>query len=71
MRSIAALLLGPETRRLFDLFEPEHGLDNQVRDSGEWCRSTPGRGTAGRLSGMMHGKGQPLRPGADGWCERA
>jgi hypothetical protein len=71
MRNIAARLFGPEARRLLDLFDPEDGLDDRVRDSGEWCRSTPGRGAAGRLDIMLRGKGQAPRPGADGWCERA
>jgi hypothetical protein len=71
MRNIAALLFGPKARRLPDLFDPEDGLDDRVRNSGEWCQSTPGRRPAGRPGSMMRGKGQAPRPDADGWCKRA
>jgi hypothetical protein len=47
MRSIARLLFGPEGDRIADLFAPgehdEHGMAERVRESGEWCRTTPGR----------------------------
>jgi hypothetical protein len=47
MRSIARLLFGPEGDRIADLFAPgehdEHGMAARVRESGEWCQTTPGR----------------------------
>ncbi len=55
MRDIAALLFGREVSRLFDPFEAEHGLEDRVRESGEWCQSTPGRGALRRLSVVSRG----------------
>lgn len=49
MRDMAAVLFGREASRLFDPFEPEDGLEDRVRESGEWCQSTPGRGAIRRL----------------------
>ncbi len=50
MRDIAALLFGREAGRPFDPFDPEDGLEDRVRESGEWCQTTPGRGALRRLS---------------------
>jgi hypothetical protein len=50
---IARLLLGDDAARVLDLFGPgdeEAGLAERARRSGEWCGSTPGRGSvAGAL----------------------
>lgn len=50
MRSIARLLFGPEGDRIADLFAPgehdEHGMAERVRESGEWCQTTPGASRA-------------------------
>ena len=40
MRKLAALLLGQALDP--DLFEPEDGHHARIRESGEWCQSTPG-----------------------------
>ncbi|HEX4091440.1 MAG TPA: hypothetical protein VHZ33_22230 [Trebonia sp.] len=60
MRNIASLLFGRETGELIDLITGESGItgdgsgDRQAaeraRRSGEWCGSTPGRGSAGRAA---------------------
>jgi hypothetical protein len=46
MRSIARLLFGPDGDRIADLFAPgehdEHGMAERLRESGEWCQTTPG-----------------------------
>ncbi len=60
MRDIAALLFGREVSRLFDPFEPEDGLEDRVRESGEWCQTTPGRGTIRRLSVVSRGATRPF-----------
>ena len=48
MRGIAKLLFGDESDRLLGLFGDGEGfgLAEQARRSGEWCASTPGRGSA-------------------------
>ena len=50
MRDIARLLFGDGADGLFDQFgrgdEGETGLSDRVRRAGEWCGSTPGRGSA-------------------------
>ena len=48
MRGIAKLLFGDEAGRLPGLFGDGEGfgLAEQARRSGEWCASTPGRGSA-------------------------
>jgi hypothetical protein len=47
MRSITRLLFGPDGDRIADLFAPgehdEHSMAERVRQSGEWCQTTPGR----------------------------
>lgn len=63
MRSIARLLFGPEGDEIADLFAPgeddEHGMAARVRESGEWCQTTPG---ASRPQSWIR-LGQPF-PGA-------
>jgi hypothetical protein len=50
MRGIAKLLFGDDTGRLLDLFGGDDadgfGMADRARRSGEWCGSTPGRGSA-------------------------
>jgi len=50
MRDIARLLFGDDAGRLLDLFdagdEGEFGMAERARRAGEWCGSTPGRGSA-------------------------
>jgi hypothetical protein len=51
MRGIARLLLGDEAGGLSDLFDGAGDADGwdlagRVSRSGEWCASTPGRGSA-------------------------
>jgi hypothetical protein len=61
MRGIAKLLFGEEADRLLGLFDGDgdgFGLAEQARRSGEWCASTPGRGSAAdaaRGAGRQHG----------------
>jgi hypothetical protein len=61
MRGIAKLLFGDEADRLLGLFDGDgdgFGLAEQARRSGEWCASTPGRGSAAdaaRGAGRQHG----------------
>ena len=47
MRSIARLLFGPDGDTIAELFAPgehdEHGMAERLRESGEWCQTTPGR----------------------------
>jgi len=71
MRNIARRLLGPEAERLFDLFEPDDGR-RRVRESAEWCQSTPGHGAPDRLGFALRAKGRPGRrrgPRSGDWCE--
>jgi hypothetical protein len=50
MRDIAKLLFGDGADGLLDLFGKgdggESGMVERVRRSGEWCGTTPGRGSA-------------------------
>ena len=62
MRTIASLLFGNDAGELLDLITGEGGIAGgisgesggdraaaeRVRRSGEWCGSTPGRGSADR-----------------------
>jgi hypothetical protein len=53
MRDIAKLLFGREGDILSGLFAPgesdEFSLAEQARRAGEWCGTTPGRGSAAGL----------------------
>jgi hypothetical protein len=55
MRGLAELLLG----RVLDpdLFEPEDGHHARIRESGEWCQSTPGHEFVRRLGAVATEKG--------------
>ncbi len=50
MESIVKLLFGRETEALAKLFAPEDRagaeMADRARRAGEWCASTPGRGTS-------------------------
>jgi hypothetical protein len=52
MRTIASLLFGREAGELLDLITGEGGSEREAADrarrSGEWCGSTPGRGSLER-----------------------
>jgi hypothetical protein len=68
MRTIASLLFGNDAGELLDLITGEGGIigeggiardgggereaADRVLRSGEWCGSTPGRGSAGRKAGF-------------------
>ena len=61
MRSIASLLFGDDAGELLDLITGEGGISGEGGDreaadrvlrSGEWCGSTPGRGSADRKAGF-------------------
>ena len=66
MRTIASLLFGSDAGELLDLITGEGGItgdgsgDRQAADrvlrSGEWCGSTPGRGSADRAAGPRGGR---------------
>ena len=65
MRNIASLLFGDDAGELLDLITGEGGITGdggitadgdreaagRVLRSGEWCGSTPGRGSADRKAG--------------------
>ena len=55
MRELAALLLGQALDP--DLFEQEDGYHARIRESGEWCQSTPGHESVRRLDAVMANKG--------------
>ena len=55
MRKLAALLLGQALDP--DLFEPEDGYRARIRESGEWCQSTPGHESVRWLGAVVAGKG--------------
>jgi hypothetical protein len=59
MRDIARLLFGDDAGRLLDLFdagdEGEFGMAERARRAGEWCGSTPGRGSAADAAGGAAG----------------
>jgi hypothetical protein len=66
MRGIAKLLFGDETGRLPGLFGDGDaggfGPAEQARRSGEWCASTPGRGSAaGAARGLARPRGAAPR----------
>jgi hypothetical protein len=55
MRGIAKLLFGEDAGKVLDLFSggsdgDGFGLAEQSRRSGEWCGTTPGRGSAARAA---------------------
>jgi hypothetical protein len=82
MRTIASLLFGGEAGELLDLITGGDGIraergitgegggDHQAAErvlrSGEWCGSTPGRGSAGRVGGSARGQRRGIDIG-DGW----
>ena len=65
MRTIASLLFGRDAGELLDLITGEGGItgedgvDREAADrvlrSGEWCGSTPGRGSADRAAAWPRG----------------
>jgi hypothetical protein len=55
MRELAELLLGRALDP--DLFEPEDGHRARVRESGEWCQSTPGHESFRWLGAVAAEKG--------------
>ena len=73
MRTIASLLFGNDAGELLDLITGEGGIigegDREAADrvlrSGEWCGSTPGRGSADRDTAWPRGgrRGIVLRNG--------
>jgi hypothetical protein len=75
MRTIASLLFGREAGELLDLITGgdgitaegggEHQAAERVLRSGEWCGSTPGRGSADRVAGPSRGqrRGIDIRDG--------
>ena len=55
MRGIAKLLFGEDAGQVLGLFSggsdgDGFGLAEQARRSGEWCGTTPGRGSAARAA---------------------
>jgi hypothetical protein len=64
MRTIASLLFGRDAGELLDVITGEGGItgdgDREAADrvlrSGEWCGSTPGRGSADRAAGWPGGE---------------
>jgi hypothetical protein len=66
MRDIAKLLFGDDTGKLLDMFSAdegeESGMADRARRSGEWCGTTPGRGSAAaavkRAARPRRGRGQ-------------
>jgi hypothetical protein len=65
MRTIANLLFGREAGELLDLITGEGGVTGdggehqaaeRVLRSGEWCGSTPGRGSADHVAGPARGQ---------------
>ena len=65
MRTIASLLFGDDAGALLDLITGEGGITgpdggegeaaDRVLRSGEWCGSTPGRGTADPAAAWRRG----------------
>jgi hypothetical protein len=62
MRTIASLLFGDDAGELLDLIAGEGGISGGEREaadrvlrSGEWCGSTPGRGSAERAAARPSG----------------
>jgi hypothetical protein len=62
MRDIAKLLFGDGEGGLLDLFGggdgDESGMAERARRSGEWCGSTPGRGS---VADAVRGAARPRR----------
>jgi hypothetical protein len=62
MRDIAKLLFGDDAGRLLGLFgdgdADESGMAERARRAGEWCGTTPGRGSAART---MRAAARPAR----------
>lgn len=67
MLGIARLLLGDSVDRALELFgagDEEAGLAERARRSGEWCGSTPGRGSVAgalRVTGISAARGKVPR----------
>lgn len=62
MRGIAKLLFGEDAGKLLDLFEGgggEFGMAERARRAGEWCGTTPGRGSAARAARGAAGSSAP------------
>ena len=59
MRTIASLLFGRDAAELVDLIAGEGDGDHEAADrvlrSGEWCGSTPRRGSADRVAAWPRG----------------
>ena len=59
MRTIASLLFGRDAEGLIDLIAGESGGEHEAADrvlrSGEWCGSTPRRGSADRVAAWPRG----------------
>jgi hypothetical protein len=59
MRTIASLLLGRDASELLDLIagesDGEHEAADRVLRSGEWCGSTPRRGSSDRVAAWPRG----------------
>lgn len=75
MRDLAALLFGDAADEPADLFEPGRGRRARVRDSAEWCQSTPGAEAIGWLGFALGTGGRPGRnrgrgPASGAWCDR-
>lgn len=62
MRDIAKLLFGDDAGRLLGLFGGNGGQDmaERARRAGEWCGTTPGRGSVARA---VRGASRPHGPG--------
>jgi len=61
MRGIAKLLFGEDAGKVLDPFSggsdgDGFGLAEQARRSGEWCGTTPGRGSAARAAARSTGR---------------
>jgi len=68
MRGIAKLLFGEDAGKVLDLFGggsdgDGFGLAEQARRSGEWCGTTPGRGSAARAAARSTGRARRERRG--------
>jgi hypothetical protein len=75
MRDLAALLFGDAEDEPADLFEPGRGRRARVRDSAEWCQSTPDAEAVRWLGFALGAPGRRDRrrgrtPAADAWCDQ-
>jgi hypothetical protein len=75
MRDLAALLFGDAEDEPADLFEPGRGRRARVKDSTEWCQSTPDAETVGWLGFTLgaparRGRRRGRTPAADAWCDQ-